>query len=162
MRIGSLCSGYGGLDMGVQQVLGGKVAWHCEKDKNASLILAHHWPEVPNLGDITTIDWHSVPRVDILTAGYPCQPFSLAGKRAGTDDARHIWPHIAQAIGVLRPHYVVLENVRGHLSLGFDTVLGALASLRYDARWAVVRASDTGAPHKRERLFVLATDTAGA
>ena len=162
MRIGSLCSGYGGLDMGVQQVLGGKVEWHCEKDKNASAILEHHWPGVPNLGDITRVDWHNVPHVDILTAGYPCQPFSVAGKRAGTDDARHIWPYIEQAIGVLRPRYVLLENVRGHLSLGFDTVLGALAGLRYDAVWAVVRASDTGAPHRRERLFVLATDASGA
>ena len=108
MRIGSLCSGYGGLDMGVQAVLGGTVAWHVEFDKDPSAILAHHWPEIPNHGDVKTTDWHDVEPVDVLTAGYPCQPFSHAGNRKGSDDPRHLWPDVARAIGVIRPGLVVL------------------------------------------------------
>ena len=86
MKIGSLFSGYGGLDLGVQAVLGGEVAWHVEYDKAPSRILAHHYPDIPNLGDVTTVDFTAVEPVDVLTGGYPCQPFSHAGKRKGTDD----------------------------------------------------------------------------
>jgi DNA (cytosine-5)-methyltransferase 1 len=112
---------------------------------------------LPNHGDIKTIDWASIEPIDILTAGYPCQPFSHAGQRKGTNDERHIWPHIKEAIGILRPRIVVLENVRGHLSLGFKEVLKDLAEIGYDAKWQIVRASDVGAPHRRERLFIVAT-----
>ena len=156
LTIASLCSGYGGLDMAVQSVLGGTLAFVADPDPGATKILAHHHPDVPNLGDITTLAWSTAPRVDILTAGYPCQPFSQAGLRKGTDDERHIWPHICDAICVLRPRLVVLENVRGHLRRGFDTVLADLARVGFDASWVCVRASDTGAPHRRERLFVIA------
>lgn len=155
-RIGSLFSGYGGLDMGVRAVLGGHVAWHCEFDVAPSKVLAHHWPDMPNLGDITTADWTQVPPVDVLTGGYPCQPFSTAGKRKGTDDPRHLWPPMLRAIRVLRPRLVVAENVRGHLRLGFDSVLRDLAAIGFDAQWVVVRASAAGAPHRRERLFIAA------
>jgi DNA (cytosine-5)-methyltransferase 1 len=157
-RIGSLCSGYGGLDMGVQAVYGGTVAWHVEYDRDPSKILAHHWPHIPNHGDVKTTDWANVEPVDILTAGYPCQPFSHAGKRKGTDDPRHLWPGVATAIRVLRPGLAVLENVAGHLSLGLDTVLGDLAEMGYGATWGVVRAADAGAPHGRARVFILAAD----
>lgn len=162
LRLGSLCTGYGGLDMAVQHVFGGSLAWVADNDPGASRILAHHFP-VPNLGDLTAVDWHAVEPVDILTGGYPCQPFSSAGKRKGTKDARHIWPHIARALGVLRPRLAVFENVAGHLSLGFDTVLGDLAALGFDAEWRCVRASDIGAAHQRNRLFFLAwpADTGG-
>lgn len=156
MRIGSLCSGYGGLDGAVQQVLDADLAWAADPDPGATKILKHHHPHVPNLGDITSLAWSAVPQVEILTAGYPCQPFSQAGLRKGTADARHIWPHIADALCVLRPRLAVFENVRGHLRLGFDTVLADLARLGFDAGWACVRASDVGAPHRRERLFVIA------
>ncbi|TMZ53399.1 DNA cytosine methyltransferase, partial [Klebsiella pneumoniae] len=93
------------------------------------------------------------------TAGYPCQPFSNAGKRKGTDDPRHIWPWIARAIGVLRPRFIVLENVAAHVRRGFDVVSEDLATLGYDTAWSVVRASDVGAPHRRERLFIVAADS---
>jgi DNA (cytosine-5)-methyltransferase 1 len=159
VSIGSLCSGYGGLEMGLQSAIGGNVAWHAEYDPDASKILAYHWPDVPNYGDITTTDWASLPRVDWLTAGYPCQPFSLAGKRKGTDDIRHLWPFVAGAIRVLRPGHVLLENVASHVSLGLDAVLADLASLGYVGRWGVLRAADAGAPHGRARLFIVATDT---
>jgi DNA (cytosine-5)-methyltransferase 1 len=162
MRIGSLFSGAGGLDMAVEAVFGGTTVWHAEIDKGASKVLAYRWPEVPNLGDITEINWSNwkpLLEVDILCGGYPCQPFSAAGQRKGTDDDRHLWPYFAAAICVLRPRFVVLENVAGHRSMGFDSVLADLAEARYDAQWCSVRASDVGAPHRRERLFVLATDT---
>ncbi|MGW0144510.1 DNA cytosine methyltransferase [Streptomyces sp. NPDC003333] len=163
LRVGSLCTGYGGLDMAAQHVFGGSLAWVADNDPGASRILAHRFPSVPNLGDLTAVDWHAVEPVDVVTGGYPCQPFSSAGKRKGTKDARHIWPHIARALGVLRPRLAVFENVAGHLSLGFDTVLGDLAALGFDAEWRCVRASDVGAAHQRNRLFFLAwpADTGG-
>ena len=156
MRIGSLCSGYGGLDLAVEEFFGATPAWFCEYDDAPSRILAHHWPDVPNHGDVNATDWSAVEPIDILTAGYPCQPFSHAGKRKGADDERHLWPGVARAIGDLRPRIVVLENVRGHVSLGLDAVLGDLAALGYDARWGVVRAADAGAAHGRARIFILA------
>ena len=158
-RIGSLCTGYGGLDMAAQSVFGGSLAWWSDIESGPIKVMQHHHPEAPNLGDLKAVDWSTVEPVDILTAGYPCQPFSNAGKRRGTDDPRHIWPWIARAIGVLRPRFVVLENVAAHIRRGFDVVSEDLASLGYDTAWSVVRASDVGAPHRRERLFVVAWDS---
>lgn len=157
MRIGSLFSGAAGLDRAVAEVFGGDVIWFSEIDKAASKVLAHRFPGVPNLGSITEIDWAAVPAVDVLCGGYPCQPFSHAGQREGVNDERHLWPYFAEAIRRIRPRYAVLENVAGHRSMGFDSVLADLAEMRYDAQWCSVRASDVGAPHQRERLFVLAT-----
>jgi DNA (cytosine-5)-methyltransferase 1 len=155
MKIGSLCTGYGGLDMAVEAYFNAKTVWCAEYDKHASKLIEQRF-DFPNHKDITMIDWHEVEPIDILTAGYPCQPFSIAGHRQGSNDARHLWPYIKKAISVLRPTWVVLENVRGHLSLGFKEVLKDLAEIGYDARWQVVRASDVGAPHQRARLFVVA------
>lgn len=155
--IGSLCTGYGGLDMAVQTVFDGTLAWVADNDPGASRILAHHHPDVPNLGDLTAVDWHDLEPVDVVIGGYPCQPFSTAGKRKGVHDPRHLWPHIARALGVLRPRLAVFENVAGHLRLGFDTVLRDLAAIGFDAEWCLVRASEVGAPHQRQRLFLLAT-----
>ena len=156
LRIGSLATGYGGLDTAVQEVLDAELAWVSDIDPGACKILAHHFPDVPNLGDLTAVDWATVEPIHILTAGYPCQPFSQAGRRKGLDDPRHIWPWIADAIRHLRPRLVFLENVAGHLGLGFDAVLGDLASLGYDAQWVSLRAADVGAAHGRRRLFVAA------
>lgn len=161
-RIGSLCTGYGGLDMAVQAVFGGTTAWVSDLDPGASQILTHRYPNVPNLGDLTTVDWAAVEPVDIVCGGYPCQPFSLAGLRKGTADERHIWPYIAHTLGVLRPRIAIFENVSGHLRLGFADVLADLARLGFDVEWACVRASEVGAPHRRERLFIVATATDAA
>ncbi|MDX3594123.1 DNA cytosine methyltransferase [Streptomyces sp. ID03-2B] len=157
LRIGSVCSGYRGLDMAIEAVFGGATAWVSDIDPGANAVLAHRWPDVPNLGDLTAVDWSAVEPVDVFCGGYPCQPFSSAGKRKGTADERHIWPWIARALGVLRPRIAVFENVAGHLRLGFDTVLADLAALGFDAEWCTVRASEVGAPHQRNRLFLLAT-----
>jgi len=158
MKIGSLCTGYGGLDMATETMFGATTAWFCEIDKVPSQILAHHYPNIVNHGNVKTTDWHNVEPIDILTAGYPCQPFSTAGLRRGTNDARHLWPDVATAIGILRPRIIILENVRGHLSLGADAVIGQIAAMGYDARWGIVRASEAGATHQRARIFIIATD----
>lgn len=156
MKTGSLFSGYGGLDLAVEVVTGATPAWFCEWDDAPAKVLAHHWPGVPNHRDVTAIDWRTVEPVDILTAGYPCQPFSYAGHRKGTHDERHLWPHVHAAIRTLRPRVVMLENVTGHLGLGFDRVLADLAEIGFNAEWTTLRASDVGAPHHRDRLFILA------
>ncbi len=158
MRIGSLCTGYGGLDMAVQSVIGGTVAWVADIDPGAAALLAYRHPEVPNLGDLTIVDWSAVEPIEVLTAGYPCQPFSLAGNREGEADERHLWPFIAEAVRVLRPRLVVLENVAGHRSLGFGRVLGDLAEAGFDAEWTSLLAADVDATHPRERVFIAAQD----
>lgn len=155
MKIGSLCTGYGGLDMAVEAFFNAETVWTADNDKYASIVIEQKIKK-PNLGDIKTLDWASLEPIDILTAGYPCQPFSAAGHRKGVEDERHIWPYILEGVSTLRPKWVVLENVRGHLSLGFKEVLQDLASIGYDARWRIVRASDVGAPHQRARLFIVA------
>ena len=158
MRVGSLFTGYGGLDMAV----GGDLAWYAEIEKAACQVLAVHHPGVRNLGDITAINWADVEPVDILTGGYPCQPFSHAGNRKGKNDERHLWPNVLDAIRAIRPRYAILENVSGHLTLGFADVLADLAEIGWFAEWGTYRASDVGAPHRRERLFIIAhTDRAG-
>jgi len=152
VKVGSFFTGYGGLDIAV----GGELQWYAEIEPAACQVLAAHYPDVPNLGDITKIDWTSVPPVDILTGGYPCQPFSHAGNRKGKDDERHLWPYVRDAIDALRPSYAILENVAGHITLGFADVLADLASIGFDAQWGTFRASDVGAPHQRNRLFIVA------
>ena len=161
MRLGSFCTGYGGLDMAVEHHYGATLAWCSEVDKDCNQLLDHHWPGVPNLGDLTTIDWDQVEPVDIMCAGFPCQPFSHAGKREGANDERAIFAYIADGISVLRPGIVVLENVAGLLTLGGPGIVGTLAGLGYDLRWGLVRASDAGAPHRRARWFCIATNTDG-
>jgi DNA (cytosine-5)-methyltransferase 1 len=157
--IGSVCTGYGGLDMAVRQVFGGELAWVSDIDPGACRIIAHRMPGVPNIGDLTTTRWEEIEPVDIFIGGYPCQPFSLAGELKGTDDDRHLWPFIAGALRVLRPRIAIFENVANHLRIGFDTVLCDLADIGFDAEWCVVRADEVGASHQRRRLIFLATAT---
>jgi len=155
LTVGSLFSGIGGLDLGLERA-GHKIVWQSEIDPYACKILKKHWAEVPNHGDIKQIDWATVEPVDIICGGYPCQPFSIAGKRQGSDDPRHLWRWVREAISELRPRYAILENVRGHLSMGGSQVVGELAEIGYDAEWELVSAASQGAPHIRERLFILA------
>ncbi|KAB2347259.1 DNA cytosine methyltransferase [Actinomadura rudentiformis] len=156
LSMGSMCTGYGGLDMAVAAVLDVEPVWVADPDPGAAAILAHHHPGVPNLGDITAVDWSAVAPIDVLCGGYPCQPFSVAGRRKGTADARHLWPHIATALRVLRPRLAIFENVEHHLRLGFADVLADLAGLGFDAEWITLRASVVGAAHPRSRLIFLA------
>jgi DNA (cytosine-5)-methyltransferase 1 len=153
VKIGSLCTGYGGLDLAAEAFFGAETIWCADNDKYAAQVIEQRFG-IANFGDIKSIHWETVPDIDILTAGYPCQPFSHAGERKGTDDPRHIFPYIAKALDALRPRYFIFENVRGHLSLGFKEVLEILAPMGYVIKWGIVRASDAGAPHRRERLFI--------
>ena len=161
-RVGSLCSGYGGLDLAVLSVLGGQVAWHAENDPDAAVVLAHHWPDVPNHGDLRTVDWAAAGSVDVLVAGFPCQPVSYAGRKKGIRDPRWLWDDIAEAVGRMdpRPGLLVLENVRGLLTAdrghAMARVVHRLARLGYVGSWRVVRAADIGAPHARARVFLAA------
>ena len=157
LSVGSLCTGYGGLEMGLQTVYGDiDLRFVSDIDKDVNTLLAHHHPNVPNLGDLTVVDWADIEPVDVLCAGYPCQPFSTAGQRKGLEDERAIFEYIADAISVLRPKHVLLENVAGHLTLGGTDVIATLTRLRYNAKWGIVRASDASAPHQRKRLFIWA------
>ena len=180
--IGSLFTGYGGLDMGVAMALdpGARVAWTSDVEPGPCRLAEVRWPDTPNLGDITKINWDDVEPVDIICGGSPCQDLSLAGKRAGmaTGTRSGLWESMAAAVETIQPRLVVWENVQGALSarayspveseptmLGdratrpalraAGRVAGDLAGLGYDCRWAVVRASDAGAPHQRARLFLV-------
>ncbi|XVV10880.1 DNA cytosine methyltransferase [Actinoplanes sp. CA-131856] len=158
LRIGSLCTGFGGLDLAVEAVLRGQLCWYAETDPHASTVLAARWPQVVNLGDIRTVDWNTVAPVDILTAGFPCQDISNAGRRAGiTGKNSSVWTSVAGAVRALLPPLVFVENVAALLHRGFDVVHADLAAIGYDTRWVCLRASDVGAAHRRDRLFLLAS-----
>lgn len=130
--------------------------WQVEIDPFCRDVLAKHWPDAKRFDDVRTVGKHNLEAVDVICGGYPCQPFSIAGRQLGEDDPRHLWPEFARILGELRPRYAVLENVPAHLGLGFGTVLGDISDLGYDAEWSVVSACSVGATHPRERVFVLA------
>lgn len=184
MRIGSLFSGYGGLDLAVAEYYQAEVVWHCEWEDAPSKILEHNFPGIPNYRDVTKVDFTKVEPIDILTGGFPCQDLSLAGKRAGLKDGTRsgLWAEMARAIQELQPKKVIIENVRGLLSATADNgmeyepeimgilngqppvramgaVLGDLADLGFNAKWTGVRAADAGAAHSRFRVFIVATNT---
>lgn len=160
LTIGSMCTGYAGLDMAVQEVLGGRVVWHAENDPDASKVLAHRYPDIPNLGDITKVDWAEVGRPDVVCAGFPCTDISYAGPGAGILEGNRsgLWYPIARAIGVLRPRLLVLENVDRIVVRrpGLDVVLESLARLGFDAVWTCLPASGVGGAHERWRWICLA------
>jgi DNA (cytosine-5)-methyltransferase 1 len=158
LTVGSLFSGIGGLDLGLERA-GLKVIWQSEIDPYCNKVLKKHWPKVLNHGNIKDIDWGTVERPNVICGGYPCQPFSGAGKRLGTDDPRHLWPWVRTAISEIRPDYAILENVRGHVTMGGTAVIGDLADIGYDAQWRVVSAAGMGAPHRRDRLIIVAYPT---
>ena len=155
LTVGSLFSGIGGIDLGLERTGHFRTIWFSEIDPYANRVLAKHWPNVPNLGNVKEIDFGQIERPDVLVGGYPCQPFSTAGKRQGEQDPRHLWPECLRALRILRPRYALFENVRGHVSLGFPRVLADLASIGFNAEWQVIPAAAVGAPHKRDRLFIV-------
>jgi DNA (cytosine-5)-methyltransferase 1 len=154
ITIGSLFSGIGGLDLAVESVTGGRVAWQCERDKYARSVLARHWPGLPIFEDIKKL--HDAPAVDALCGGFPCQDISLAGNRGGIKHGEKsgLWREFARIIREVRPRYVFLENVAAITSAGLDAVLGDLATCGFNAEWGCLRACDIGAPHIRNRWFL--------
>ena len=160
-RILALCAGYGGLEIAVNRLIGGFVVAFAENDSYAVSVFGHHHPHVPNLGDIAAVDWSAVLeeyRPDVITAGWPCRNISNAGDRSGIDGQwSKVWKHVAEAVVVLRPRLVFMENVAALTRRGLPRVLGDLAGHGYDARWTCVRASEAvGACHPRYRWFSVA------
>jgi DNA (cytosine-5)-methyltransferase 1 len=158
LRIGSLCTGYGGLDMAVRDVFAGQFAWCADNDRHAAMLLDTRYPGIPNLGDLTMLDWRTVEPVDLVSVGFPCQDVSVNGRGAGIEKGARsgIWKNIVTGLRSLRPAVVVVENVAGIRYRGLDRVLGDLAEIGYYSVWTSLRASDIGAPHRRERVFILA------
>lgn len=156
LTFGSLFAGIGGLDLGFERA-GLWCVWQVEIDPFARAVLAKHWPSVRRHDDVRTFpptegDW----RVDVIGGGFPCQDISVAGRGAGIDGERSgLWSEYARIVRVLRPRYVVVENVSALLARGLDRVLGDLAASGYDAEWDCIPAAAVGAPHIRDRLFVV-------
>ena len=158
MRIGSLFSGgCGGLELGLERAGVGHVVWQCEIDAAARRNLARHWPGVVQHKDVREVTSETAERVDVICGGFPCVDLSFAGKGAGLQGARSgLWFEYLRVVRELRPRFVVIENVPALLVRGLDVVLSGLAESGYDAIWFTLRASDVGATHRRERLFIVA------
>ena len=159
----SLCAGYGGIDLGLRRVLPAcrTIAYvEIEAFAIANLVSkmeAGAMDAAPVWTNLKTCDWSIFrDRVDIISGGYPCQPFSAAGNRKGSHDPRHLWPYIQGAIGIIRPRYCFFENVEGHLTLGFKDVCHDLGELGYELTAGIFSAAEVGAPHQRKRIFILA------
>ncbi len=159
MRHVDLCSGIGGFALGFQWAGLSQPIMFCDMDDWCRRVLRKHWPDVPVAEDVKELandPERLVPNCDILTAGYPCQPFSVAGKQRGAEDDRHIWPEIRTIVEAKRPTWCVFENVYGHIKLGLDEVLSDLEALGYATRPFVVPACSVDAPHRRDRVWIIA------
>ena len=158
--LGSLFSGIGGIDLAAQWA-GFETAWFVEKEPYCQKVLARHWPGVAIHDDV--FECRDLPHVDVIAGGFPCQPFSVAGKRQGANDERYLLPEMLRIVSEVQPHVVLFENVPGFPSLNdgaeFKHLLRALAEMGFDAQWGHIRASDVGAPHRRERWFLVAYGT---
>ena len=181
MLIEELFAGIGGLGLGLERAIpGARIAWQVEQNPFCRQILKRHWPDAQQFEDVRWFPGHPPEQrekfadkkpwiqerkkyeVDIIAAGFPCQGASVAGKRLGlSDDRTALWWEVVRIARVLRPRYLVLENVSGLLTVSggqdFGTVLGSLAKIGYDAEWTCISAAEFGAPHKRERLFIIGT-----
>ena len=160
MTHGSLFSGIGGFDLAAEW-MGWENVFHCEREPFAQRVLAHYWPESKLYEDVTTFDATKYRgTIDVLTGGFPCQPYSTAGKRLGKDDERHLWPHMLRIIREVAPRYIVGENVYGLVSwsggLVFEEVCMDLENAGYEVQPYVLPASAVGAPHERKRVWFVA------
>ena len=162
MTFGSLFAGIGGFDLGLERA-GMTCAWQVEREPYAVRVLEKHWPNVRRHDDVCTFppeegNWD----VDLVCGGFPCQDISVAGKGAGLAGERSgLWHEMHRIIGELRPRFVIVENVAALLSRGMETVLGELSEIGYDAEWHVIPASAVGAPHRRERVWIVADANSG-
>jgi DNA (cytosine-5)-methyltransferase 1 len=163
LTVGSLFSGIGGIDLGLERA-GMEVRWQVEIDEWCRRVLTKHWPDVPKYGDITTLTGEELAPVDLLCGGFPCQPVSVAGRRLGDADDRWLWPEFIRVVRLVRPTWVLVENVPGLRSAAsgrlFGGILADLAACGFDAEWDCIPASAVGAHHQRDRLWLVATHTA--
>lgn len=166
MTIGSLFSGIGGLELGLERAGLGPVMWQAERDPYCLAVLRRHWPDARRFSDVREVGGEAA-RVDVVCGGFPCQPVSLAGRRLAQLDERWLWPEFARVIRAVEPRVVVIENVPGLRTAGLRDVLADLADLGFDAEWSCVAAGEdprrthgwphAGAPHERRRIFLVAT-----
>ncbi len=155
LTFGSLFAGIGGFDLGFERS-GMVCKWQVEIDDYASRVLAKHWPNVHRERDIRECGRHNLEPVDVICGGFPCQDISVAGNGDGLDGKRSgLFFEAIRVVRELRPQYVVLENVAALLARGLDRVLGALAEIGYDAEWHCIPAAAVGAPHRRDRIFIV-------
>ena len=169
LRTLDLFSGIGGFTLGLDSTGYFETVAFCEIEAFPCKVLNKHWPEVPIYNDVKELSYEKLQAdgiisrrrgIDVICGGYPCQPFSVAGRQGGEHDPRHLWPEYFRLVRELRPHYAIGENVGGHLRLGLDTVLEDLDSENYTVRCFSVEASSLGAPHRRERIFWIADNMA--
>lgn len=166
LRMLDLFAGIGGFSYAGEKLVGGyETVAFCEYDEHAQKVLRKHWPDTEIIGDIRELA-DDADRfrglVDIITGGYPCQPFSTAGKRRGDQDDRHLWPEMLRVIEAVRPRWVIGENVAGHITMGLDTVLSDLEGAGYSSRCYVIPAVAADAPHRRDRCWIVAhADSSG-
>lgn len=159
LRMLDLFAGIGGFSYAGEKLVGGyETVAFCEYDEHAQKVLRKHWPDTEIIGDIRELA-DDADRfrglVDIITGGYPCQPFSTAGKRRGDQDDRHLWPEMLRVIEAVRPRWIIGENVAGHITMGLDTVLSDLEGAGYSSRCYVLPAVAADAPHRRDRCWVV-------
>lgn len=153
LSFGSLFSGIGGLDLGLERA-GMKCAWQVEIDSYCQRVLSKHWPDVPKFDDVRTF---TPTAVDVVAGGFPCQDVSVAGLKVGIDGPRSgLWRELHRIISEVRPRFAIVENTAGLLVRGLDRVLGDLAGIGYDAEWGVLSSCRFGAPHMRQRVFIVA------
>jgi DNA (cytosine-5)-methyltransferase 1 len=155
-----LFSGIGGFSLGLERA-GFSTAAFCEIDGYCRRVLASHWPQTPIYHDIRQLSarrlYHDgIPRIDLICGGYPCQPFSIAGNQRGAEDPRHLWPEMHRLIREIGPRWVICENVAGHVECGLDAVLADLENAGYTATAFVIPACAVGAPHRRDRVWIVA------
>jgi DNA (cytosine-5)-methyltransferase 1 len=160
IRFGSLFAGIGGFDLGLERS-GMECIWQVEIDPFCQKVLAKHWPDVRRFSDVGDVGAHNLEAVDLICGGFPCQDVSLAGNRAGLNGKRStLWSEFYRIVCEIRPRWVVIENVPGLLSSDnggfFSKILRELSSGGYDAEWRIISGSDVGAPHRRERLWIVA------
>ena len=164
IKVLDLFSGIGGFSLGLERAGPFRTVAFCERDAFCQAVLRKHWPDVPIHDDVRALNFGG--GVDVITGGYPCQPFSVAGKQKGAADDRHLWPSMFEIIKHKRPRWVVAENVAGHIAMGLDEVLFDLESEGYTARPLVIPACAVDAPHRRDRVWIVAhsqpTRTGGA
>lgn len=155
MRHLDLFSGIGGFALAARWA-GIETVALCEIDEKCHKVLSKHWPDLPIHKDIRELDGSEYAGIDLITGGYPCQPFSVAGSQKSQEDERHLWPEMHRVIAQAKPHWVICENVYGHIKLGLDSVLHDLEALGYACQSFVIPALGTGANHNRDRVFIVA------
>lgn len=154
LKVLDLFSGIGGFSLGLERTGGFETVAFCEIDPFCQKVLKKHWPSVPIYNDVRNLDYDGA--VDVITGGYPCQPFSSAGKRKGKNDDRHLWPSMLEIIKQKKPTWVIGENVIGHVTLGLDDVLDDLENSGYSTQTFIIPACSVFAPHRRYRTWIVA------